>query len=138
MKQVMRNLVTFRVGSQWYGIDIENVIEISHLVMLSEAVTSSPDILGLMTLRNVVMPVLDLRMRFGNSQPEFRLDTPIIAIRAHERSMGLIVDEIDNVETIAPEQIAPDLGEALPFVAGTTQLHDRLLLLLKLDALGGV
>lgn len=138
MNQAIRNLVTFRVGAQWYGIDVENVIEISHMVMLSDVPTSSPDVLGLMTLRNIVMPVVDLRLRFGVAEPQFRLDTPIIAVRTQDASVGIIVDEIDNVEHIASEQVSPDLGEAFPFISGTAQLHDRLLMLLNLDTIGAV
>ena len=138
MNQATRNLVTFRVGSQWYGIDVESVIEISHMVMLSEVPTSSPDVLGLITLRNVVMPIIDLRLRFGIAEPQFRLDTPIIAIHTPEGSTGIIVDEIDNVEYISPEQISADLGEAFPFIYGTAQLHDRLLMLLDLGVVGTV
>jgi purine-binding chemotaxis protein CheW len=136
MNQSIRNLVTFRVGAQWYGIDVENVIEISHMVMLSDVPTLSPDVLGLITLRNIVIPVVDLRLRFGVAAPQFRLDTPIIAVRAPEGSIGIIVDEIDNVEHISSEQISITLGEAFPFIYGTALLHERLLMLVDLDAIG--
>lgn len=136
MNETLRNLVTFRVGLQWYGIDVENVIEISHMVMLSDVPTSSPDVLGLMTLRNIVMPVVDLRLRFGIADPQFRLDTPIIAVLAPSGSIGIIVDEIDNVEHISSEQISSTLREAFPYIHGTAQLHERLLMLLDLDAIG--
>jgi len=135
MNEAIRNLVTFRVGSQWYGIDVENVIEISHLVMLNDVPTASTDVVGLMTLRNIVMPVIDLRLRFGLSEPEFRLDTPIIAIKTQGQSMGIIVDDIDNVEQINPDQISAELGDSFPYVYGTTQLHNRLLMLLDLHSL---
>lgn len=135
MNQSARNLVTFRVGSQWYGIDVENIIEISHLVMFNDVPTASRDVVGLMTLRNIVMPVVDLRLRFGLTEPEFRLDTPIIAIKTEGQSMGLIVDDIDNVEQIHPEDISAQLGDAFPFVYGTAQLHNKLLMLVDLNSL---
>ena len=135
MTSSIRNFVTFRVGSQWYGVDVENVIEISHLVLLNDVPTASADVVGLMTLRNVVMPVIDLRLRFGLTEPEFRLDTPIIAVKTHDQSMGIIVDDIDNVEQVSADQISAQLGNAFPYVYGTAQQHNRLLMLLDLDSL---
>jgi purine-binding chemotaxis protein CheW len=135
MNEAIRNLVTFRVGIQWYGIDVEKVIEISHMVLLSEVPTSSPDVIGLMTLRNVVMPVIDLRLRFGVGETQYRMDTPIIALRAAEGPKGIVVDEIDNVEHITVEQSSTELGEAFPYISGTAQIHDRLLMLLNMNAL---
>ena len=138
MNQAQRNLISFRVGSQWYAIDVENVIEILDMVMLNEPPTSNPDILGLMVLRNVVLPVVDLRLRFGVDQPQYRLDTPIIALRNERGSpLGIVVDEIDNVEQISSDQITDNLGRNFPHLLGTAQLRDRLLMLLNLSDLSG-
>src|SRR5579871_3762502 len=134
MKQAQCSLISVRVGSQWYGIDVENVIEILHMVMLSEPPTSNPDVLGLIVVRNVVMPVVDLRLRFGSADPQYRLDTPIITLRTEHGTMGVVVDEIDNVEHIASENITANLGTDFPFLAGSAQTRDRLLLLLNLSA----
>jgi len=135
MKQTQRQLLTFRVGSQWYGIDVGNVIEILNMVMLSEVPATSPDVLGLIVLRNVVMPVVDLRVRFGIAQPDYRLDTPIITLRTERGSLGVVVDEIDNVEHIDSEHITANLGGDFPFIGGTAQLQNRLLMLMNAAAL---
>ena len=135
MKQAQRNVLTFRVGSQWYGIGVEHVIEILNMVMLSEVPASSPDLLGLMLLRNVVLPVIDLRLRFGIAQPEYRLDTPIITLRTEHSSVGMVVDEIDNVEHFGDEAITANLGAEFPFISGTAQLQGRILMLLNLSSL---
>lgn len=134
-KQAQRNVLSVRIGSQWYGINVANVIEILNMVMLSEIPASSPDMLGLMVLRNVVMPVVDLRVRFGISQPDYRLDTPIITLRTERGSLGVVVDEIDNVEQVGLEHISDNLGANLPFIAGTAQLPNKLLMLLDIAAL---
>src|SRR5579871_784365 len=118
MKQAQCSLISVRVGSQWYGIDVENVIEILHMVMLSEPPTSNPDVLGLLVVRNVVMPVVDLRLRFGIGQPHYQLDTPILILHTERGSMGIVVDEIDNVERIASENVMTTIGPDFPFLAG--------------------
>jgi purine-binding chemotaxis protein CheW len=127
--ETLQNIVTFRVGMQWYGIDVDHVNEILHMVMLNELSSTSPDILGMMLVRDSVVPVIDLRLRFGIVEPKFHLDTPIITVRAPQGITGLIVDEVDNVEHISADQITVNLSKSFPYVAGTTQLRDTLLLL---------
>jgi len=136
MNQAQRNVISVRVGSQWYGIDVENVIEILPMVMLSEPPTSNPDVLGLIVVRNVVMPVVDLRLRFGIAEPQYQLDTPIITLRTERGSIGIVVDEIDNVEHVASENFSTNVGTDFPFLAGTAQIKDRLLMLLNLSVIG--
>lgn len=135
MNQTQRNLVSFRVGSQWYGVDVATILEILHMVMLSEAPTSNPDILGLIVLRNNVIPVIDLRLRFGIAEPQFRLDTPIIALRTEWGSLGIVVDDIDNIEHTHPANISASLGADFPVISGTVQLPNKLLMLLNISAL---
>src|SRR5689334_5791116 len=128
MNQAKRDIVSFRVGLQWYGIGVEAVVEVLPMVILTELPTSSPDVLGLITVRNAVIPVIDLRLRFRQSDPQYQLDTPIMILRTHSGAIGVLVDEIDNVEAISEEQITATLGAELPFIAGTAQLSDKLLM----------
>src|SRR5215469_5929018 len=96
--------LSFRVGAQWYGILLSEVYEVHHLLMLTELPVSVPNVLGLMTLRNEVFPVVDLRLRFGISVPEYRLDLPIIVGRTASGLVGLVADDADKVELIADIQ----------------------------------
>ncbi len=132
-----RNVVSFRVGSQWYAIDVDQVSEILHLVMLNEPTTSKADVLGLITVRNVVMPVIDLRLRFGIPDPQYHLDTPIITIQTQRGPMGIVVDDIDNIEPISETQITATVRDEFPYVSGMTQVRDQSLMLLNLAAIFG-
>jgi purine-binding chemotaxis protein CheW len=135
--QKIRNIVSFRVGSQWYGLDIEHITEILYLVMLNEPLSSNPDVLGIMTVRNVVMPVIDLRLKFGIPDPEFRLDTPVITVHTQRGAMGIVVDDIDNIEHIDEDQITANLGTEFPYISGTAQVKDQLVMLVNMGAISG-
>ena len=54
-----------RVGTEWYGVEVSRVIEVLHFAALHEVPGAKPDVLGLLTLRDLIMPVIDLRLRFG-------------------------------------------------------------------------
>lgn len=151
------NYLSFRVGQQWYGVDVSNVIEVLHMVALTELPAAAPDVLGLMIVREAVMPVIDLRRRFGLGQPALRLDTPIIALRtgglrpageraaangnarqhngASDRPLGLVVDEVDDVEYVATEHLAVYHDTDSPYVTHVARLPDRLLLVLDTSLL---
>jgi purine-binding chemotaxis protein CheW len=87
--------LVFRVGLEWYGIAVESVIEVLPMVALNEL--PGTNAVGVMTLRNQTIKVFDLRQRFGLPNPEYRLDTPIIAIKSPQDAIGLVVDEVDDV-----------------------------------------
>jgi purine-binding chemotaxis protein CheW len=97
----MAYFLTFRVGQEWYGIGVGQLIEVLHLVGLTEMPGTPPDVLGLLTLRDTVMPVVDLRLRFGLDEAPLHLDTHIIAIHTASGPMGLVVDDVDDVDEIA-------------------------------------
>jgi purine-binding chemotaxis protein CheW len=136
----MQSYLSFRVGFQWYGISVDNVIEVLHLMALTELPVSADDILGLMTVRDVVIPVLDLRLRFKLTDPIYSLNTPIITARLPPGVVGLVVDEIDNVEPVAENQIVnyddTTLAAHSAYVAGVARLPERLILLLNTASLG--
>jgi purine-binding chemotaxis protein CheW len=125
-----KSVVSFRVGQQWYGIAIESVTEILHLVMLTEAPVSNPDVIGLLQLRNTIMPVVDLRLRFGHSNPDYRLDTPVIAAQTPMGPIAYVVDDVDNVEQLTGEDIVMKLAEDIPYVASAAKVGDKLLLVM--------
>ncbi len=120
--------LSFYVGNQLYGIDVENIIEVLHLVALTELPEPAPDVLGLMTLREVVMPVVDLRRRFDLPTAPLRLDTPIIAVNTPNGQLGLVVDNVDEVDQM--DGISDQHKDESPYITGTAQINEKLLLLL--------
>lgn len=122
------NYLTFRVGGQWYGVEVIDVIEVLHLIALDELPLASPDVLGLMTLRDRVMPVIDLRRRFHLNEAPLTLQTPILAVNTVNGALGLVVDDVDDV---VPGEAITDYGShASDHVRAVIRQGDRLLMVI--------
>jgi len=120
--------LSFRIARQWYGIHVDNVIEVMQMVYLSDMPAAAPDVLGVMNLREKVVPVIDLRIRFGITNPVLGLNTPIIGVNTPHGPVGLVVDDVDDVRPISPETLQPDRES--PYVTHVATLDDRLLMLI--------
>jgi purine-binding chemotaxis protein CheW len=131
----VQNYLSFHVGPQWYGIQLTEVIQIQHMLMLTELPGMTSDMLGLMTLGDMVVPVIDLRIRFGVAQPEYKLNTPIITVRTPRGLAGLMVDDADTVENVPEVEIVTYQGAEFPYVRGVARLPRGLLLLLDINRL---
>ena len=133
---LQHHYLSFRVGHQWYGVKLQEVIEVLHFVALTELPSTSPDVLGLLTLRDQVIRVIDLRQRFGLADAPLKLDTPIIALHNGDISIGIVVDDVDDVEII-PE-LADYEGDESPYIQAVANLATKLLLVLDIAALNVV
>jgi purine-binding chemotaxis protein CheW len=128
------NVLTLRIGTQWYGVNIDHVAEVLYMVQLAE-VPTVPGVLGLLTAREAVLPVLDLRLQFGVENPEIHLNTPIILVNLPRERMGVVVDEVDTVVQIAQQDIVPqERLDTLP-IEGVVRLSDRLLMVIDVSML---
>ncbi|MFC1960839.1 chemotaxis protein CheW [Chloroflexota bacterium] len=132
---ISHNYLTFRVGHEWYGVDIDDVVEVTHLVTVTELPATTPDLLGLMTVREEVMPVIDLRLRFGLLAGPLHLDTPIICVRTVNGPIALVADEAEDVVRYAESQLADYDGLGSRYVNGAVRQGDRLLLLVDIAKL---
>lgn len=124
--------LVFRVGREWYGIDVNSVIEVLHLVALNEIPGS--EVLGVMTLRDRVIKVFDLRRRFGLPNPHYSLTTPIIAVNTSRGAVGLVVDETDDVIQVASESILPCRGDG---VDGSFRIEGRMIFVIEFGQIWG-
>lgn len=125
------HFLTFQVGSQWYGIPVEAVIEVLQLVALDELPAANSDVLGLLTLRNIVMPVIDLRRRFMLDDATLRLDTPLIAIQLNGQHFAFVVDAVDDV--IDASAAAWQAQDSDPYVTHTVRTQSKLFYILSID-----
>lgn len=125
--------LSFRIAQQWYGIHVDHVIEVMQMVYLSEMPAAAPDVLGVMNLRETVVPVIDLRIRFGIANPALDLSTPIIGVNTPHGPVGLVVDDVDDVRSISPETLQPDRESH--YVTHVATLDDRLLMLIDTEHL---
>ena len=133
--------VGFRLDGADYAIAITGIREI----ILMKPITRLPGVAdvveGLINLRGTVIPVLNLRRRFGLEGRAPDEETRIIVVTVQDKTMGCIVDEVTQVIRIATDQIQP-MPVALsvvarPFLAGLAKVEDRLLILLDLETLFG-
>ena len=96
---------------------------------------------GLINLRNTVIPIVDLRLRFGLQQNEPDEDTRIMVMNVRDKTVGIIVDAVSEVLRVGHEQIAPPpptiAGLGREYLTGLAKLEQRLLILLDIDKILG-
>ena len=137
-------LVTFDVAGEEYAVDILSVREINRMMELTRVPRSPDDVEGVINLRGTIIPVLDLRRRFGIPGSERNEHTRIIVVEVGGHVIGFIVDRVHEVLRVNRSIVEPAPAMACPvdsaFISGVAKLDDRLLILLDLERLfdGGV
>jgi purine-binding chemotaxis protein CheW len=138
VRQELLQLVTFRVGSEEFGLDILRVQEIIRLQALTR-VPNSPDFMaGVANLRGRVIPVVALRKCFNLADCEPDKQTRIVVVETKGNVLGFIVDSVSEVLRIPADTIgpAPRLTKVeREYVSGVGNLNDRLLILLDVERL---
>ncbi len=131
MQNNKHSYLVFRVRQEWYAIPVSSVIEVLHMVALNEVPEAG--VLGMMTLRNRPVKVIDLRQLFGLPNPEYELDTPIIAVNTDHGAIGLVVDEADDVTQVNTDDITVYDEE---HIEGVFRSQGRMIFIVKLAELG--
>jgi len=134
-----RQLITFELGDQSLGIDIMAIREIRAWSPATPLPNVPAHIRGVVNLRGVVLPVLDLSHRLGWGQTDPSSRHVIIVVRIGEQLQGLIVDAVNDIVSIPEDgmQPLPDIGEtpAAHFLEGLATIDERLILVLALERL---
>ena len=121
--------VTFALGGEEYGVDIAQVQEINRMVTITNVPRAPQFMEGVINLRGRLIPIIDLRTRFGMARSERTKDTRIIVTEIGSRSVGMVVDSVSEVLRIPVEQIedAPDLvaGVDTEYVQGVGKMCDH-------------
>jgi purine-binding chemotaxis protein CheW len=137
--------LTFMLAGEEYGVDILRVQEIKGWDKVTR-IPHSPDyVLGVINLRGAVVPIVDLRRRFGLETIEFGPTTVIIVMRAagarSERTVGVVVDAVSEVYNVDPAETKPppDVcgGVDTVFVKALATIEEKMLILLDIDRLIG-
>ena len=133
--------MTFRLGEKYYGIGISYVNEIIGLQPVTKVPETEDFIIGLINLRGKILPVIDVRIRFGMEPRVYDDRTCIIVINVETVSIGLIVDTIAEVVNIAdediipPPTISPGSGQTSKYVYGIGKVGTDVKMLLDLKKL---
>jgi purine-binding chemotaxis protein CheW len=141
-RQHDREVLTFRLGEEIYGLDIRSLREISRLRPITELPRVPSFLRGIIALRGVVVPVLDLRRRMGMAPQESSVlgDRAKRIVDSQGEPFGLIVDRVVRVERLDNAQVetAPlPGGIASEYVSGVARVDDDLVVLLELAAVVG-
>ena len=133
----------FVCAGEEYGVEILCVQEIKGWEGVTRVPYTPPYLLGVMNLRGVIVPVIDLRMRFGLPRRAAGGSTVVIVVRVRdaraEKTAGIVVDAVSEVYSVAPDSIkpTPDLGPVAEAacVRGLTSVDNKMVMLLDIDAL---
>jgi purine-binding chemotaxis protein CheW len=135
--------LTFVCAGEEYGVDILRVQEIKGWDGVTRVPYAPPYLLGVMNLRGVIVPVIDLRLRFGLAKRAADASTVVVVVRVRsergERTAGIVVDAVSEVYSIAPDAVkpTPDVGvtAAGACVRGLATVEDKMVMLLDIDDL---
>ncbi|WP_428387514.1 chemotaxis protein CheW [Mucisphaera sp.] len=132
-------LVSFVVGEEEYAVSILSVQEINRMMQITQVPQSPSYVEGVINLRGKIIPVIDLRKRFGMPVLENTADARIIVVEVSNRVIGFTVDSVNEVLRISSDIVepAPSLATCVSsdYVQGVGKLQDRLLILLDLEKL---
>ncbi len=133
-----RELLTFKLGEENYGIDILKVQEIRGYEAVTRIANAPEHIKGVINLRGNIVPIVDMRIRFGLPRAEYDNFTVTIILNVGHKVVGIVVDGVSDVVRLTAEQIQPGPAMAAidaSCITGLGTLEDRMLILLDIDAL---
>ncbi|MDP2256533.1 MAG: chemotaxis protein CheW [Rhodoferax sp.] len=131
--------LSFTLGQEEYGIDIQKVQELRGYDTVTRIANAPEHIKGVVNLRGIIVPIIDMRIKFNLGTPTYDQFTVVIILNLASRVMGMVVDSVSDVITLTPEQIkpAPEMGAVLgtDYLIGLGTLDERMLILVDIDKL---
>ena len=132
-------VLAFTLGQEEYGIDIQKVQELRGYDAVTRIANAPEHIKGVVNLRGIIVPIIDMRIKFNLGTPTYDQFTVVIILNMASRVMGMVVDSVSDVITLSPEQIkpAPEMGSVLDteYLIGLGTLDERMLILVDIDKL---
>jgi len=135
----LREFLAFKLGSEEYGIDILRVQEIRSYEEPTRIANAPSFIKGVVNLRGVIVPIVDMRLKFNLEQVNYDAFTVVIVLNIGNRIVGMVVDGVSDVITLKPDQLRPvpefnatiDSDHLLAIGA----VEDRMLILVDIEKL---
>ncbi len=129
-------LVSFKLGQEEFGVDIRKVQEINRMVEITRIPQAPNYCEGVINLRGKVLPVIDLRRKFGMDACEWTRNTRIVVCEEGDSIVGMIVDAVEEVRRIPHSSIEPPPAVVsaveTDYISGIVRLDERLLIFLSL------
>lgn len=133
--------LTFQLANEEYGLEILRVQEIKGYSKITPLPNTPSEVKGVMNLRGAVVPIIDLRTRFGLPNTDYDRFTVIIVVTVGTKVVGLVVDAVSDVLNVAAKEVVstPDLGPGVDtsYLTGIARNGERLVSLLNIDRLIG-
>ena len=134
-----QEFLVFTLGDEEYGIDILKVQEIRGYDQVTRIANTPSFIKGVTNLRGVIVPIVDLRVKFSQSDVDYNENTVVIVLNLGQRVVGSVVDGVSVVLSLTTDQIrpAPEVAVTLSteYLTGLGALGDRMLILVNIEKL---
>jgi len=138
---VGNEFLTFTLGREEYGIDILKVQEIRGYDAVTHIANAPEFIKGVINLRGIIVPIVDMRIKFNLGNVEYNQFTVVIILNIAKRVVGMVVDGVSDVTTLKAEEIkpAPEFGTGLDtqYLLGLGTVDERMLILVDIERLMG-
>jgi purine-binding chemotaxis protein CheW len=131
--------LAFTLGREEYGIDILKVQEIRGYEQVTRIANAPEFVKGVVNLRGIIVPIVDMRIKFNLGEPTYDQFTVVIILNISGHTMGMVVDSVSDVITLAADQIKapPELGTVFntDYLIGLGTIDERMLILVDIDKL---
>ncbi len=131
--------LAFTLGQEEYGIDILKVQEIRGYEAVTRIANAPVFVKGVINLRGIIVPVVDMRIKFNLGAPTYDQFTVVIILNINGRIVGMVVDSVSDVTTLTADQIkpAPDMDTTFnsDYLIGLGTIDERMLILVDIDKL---
>ncbi|MDB5990385.1 MAG: cheW4 [Herbaspirillum sp.] len=132
-------VLAFTLGQEEYGLSILKVQEIRGYDSVTRIANAPDFIKGVVNLRGIIVPIIDMRIKFNLGVPTYDQFTVVIILNIADRVVGMVVDSVSDVITLKPEEIkpAPEMGIALntDYLIGIGAIDERMLILVDIERL---
>ncbi|MDX6915431.1 MULTISPECIES: chemotaxis protein CheW [Pectobacterium] len=136
---VGQEFLIFTLGDEEYGVDILKVQEIRGYDQVTRIANTPSFIKGVTNLRGVIVPIVDLRIKFAKQDVEYDDNTVVIVLNLGQRVVGIVVDGVSDVLSLTADQIrpAPEFAVTLSteYLTGLGSLGERMLILVDIEKL---
>jgi purine-binding chemotaxis protein CheW len=141
MQQREIEMLSFRLGGEEYAVPVSDVREVLKIIQLTIVPNTPNYILGVMSLRGTMLPIIDLCRRFGLPAGDQDQKSRIVVVSSADEEVGLLVDRVTGVFSILPDEIKPapeNIEQGAEYLRGIVRQEERLYILLDLERAVGV